>query len=538
MRKSLSATPFVFTIVLLMFSFTILNSASAATFYYYDANGRLAQKSELTGETERFLYDNNGNLVSKNSGEPYFELQTAFGSKQGENNWYYQLWDGTQYKDMTWDPVESRWRGEQNWNIVSKEWMHPDGNDAVLKWVAPQTGSIRIAGRVAKHPVNLQGDGVRVKIMKNSTQVWPSAGWQSIQGDDAIGVTTDVNINVTIGDTIYFIVNQNGTIGYDATKWTPSITYIEKASTAFGSDQGRNNWYYQYWDGIKYKDMTWDLTENRWRGEQIWNIISKDWMHPDGNDAMLKWVAPQTGSIRIAGRVAKLPVNLQGDGVRVKIMKNSTQVWPSAGWQIIKGDDAIGVTTDLNINVTMGDSVYFVVNQNGDQLYDGTQWNPSITYIEKMSSVFGSAQGKNNWYYQQWDGTQYKDMTWDPAEARWKGEQKWNIISKEWMHPDGNDAVLKWVAPQTGSIRIAGRVAKHPVNLEGDGVRVKIMKNSTQIWPSTGWQSINRDDSIGVTTNLNINVTKGDSIYFIVNQNGNYGYDATKWNPSIIYTLQ
>lgn len=74
MRKSLSANPFVFTIVLLMLPFTILNSASAATFFYYDANGRLAQKSELTGETERYFYDNNGNLVSKNSGEPYFEL--------------------------------------------------------------------------------------------------------------------------------------------------------------------------------------------------------------------------------------------------------------------------------------------------------------------------------------------------------------------------------------------------------------------------------------------------------------------------------
>ncbi|MEK4043350.1 hypothetical protein NSU18_06770 [Paenibacillus sp. FSL H8-0048] len=129
-------------------------------------------------------------------------------------------------------------------------------------------------------------------------------------------------------------------------------------------------------------------------------------------------------------------------------------------------------------------------------------------------------------------------MTWDPVESRWRGEQVWNIVSKEWMHPDGSDAVLKWVAPQTGSIRITGRVAKHPVNLEGDGVRVKIMKNNTQVWPSNGWQSIQGDDPIGVTANLNINVTKGDFIYFIVNQNGNQGYDATKWNPSINYILQ
>ncbi|NOU79303.1 hypothetical protein GC101_10460 [Paenibacillus sp. LMG 31459] len=218
-------------------------------------------------------------------------------------------------------------------------------------------------------------------------------------------------------------------------------------------------------------------------------------------------------------------------------MKNSTQIWPATGWQNVQGDDVLGLATDMNINVTMGDSIYFIVNQNGNYGNDGTKWNPSITYIERASSAFGSEQGRNNWYYQIWDGTAYKNMTWDSVGARWRGNKDWDIISKEWMHPDGNDVVLKWAAPQTGSIRISGSVAKHPVNLQGDGVRVKIMKNNTQVWPSVGWQSIQNNDAIGLTTDLNITVTTGDSIYFILNQNGNYGYDATRWNPSITYIV-
>jgi YD repeat-containing protein len=529
---------FSLSVVITFFIFfsIIFNPAHAATSYYYDTNGRLLQESTLTGDTIRYVYDQNGNMTSKTSGESFTEFLSTLGSEQGKNNWYYQIWDGTQYKNMAWDSVGARWKGENDWEIISKDWIHPDGNDVALKWVAPQTGSIRITGKVAKHLINLQGDGVRVKIMKNSTQIWPSSGWQSIQGNDSIGVSTDVNVNVAKGDAIYFIVNENGNLFCDATVWNPSITYIEKALSAFGSEQGKNNWYYQIWDGTQYKNMTWDSVGAKWKGEKDWDIISKDWMHPDGNDAVLKWVAPQTGSIRITGRVAKLPINLQGDGVRVKMMKNSTQIWPSTGWQSIQGNDSIGVSTDVNVNVVKGEAIYFIVNQNGSKGYDGTVWNPSITYIEKASSAFGSEQGKNNWYYQIWDGTQYKNMTWDSVGARWKGEKDWDIISKDWMHPDGNDAVLKWVAPQAGSIRITGRVAKLPINLQGDGVRVKIMRNSTQIWPSSGWQSIQGNDSIGVSTNVNVNVEKGEAIYFIVNQNVSKGFDGTVWNPSIIYT--
>ncbi|MCM3701477.1 hypothetical protein [Paenibacillus macerans] len=78
---------------------------------------------------------------------------------------------------MTWNTTTSRWERADPWSLVTDDWLHPDEEDTVLKWVAPFTGTIRITGNVSKHPANQDGDGVRVKIMKNNQQVWPCSGW-------------------------------------------------------------------------------------------------------------------------------------------------------------------------------------------------------------------------------------------------------------------------------------------------------------------------------------------------------------------------
>lgn len=63
-----------------------------------------------------------------------------------------------------------------------------------------------------------------------------------IQGNDAKGINLNLDENVSAGDAIYFVVNQNGNIGSDATQWNPFISYVERASSAFGPKQGNDNW--------------------------------------------------------------------------------------------------------------------------------------------------------------------------------------------------------------------------------------------------------------------------------------------------------
>lgn len=149
-----------------------------------------------------------------------------------------------------------------------------------------------------------------------------------------------------------------------------------------------------------------------------------------------------------------------------------------------------------------------------------------------FSSGFSSVQGANQWYYKQLSGTTYSDMTWDGTD--WKGAQMWCLIGSTFLHPDTNAAALAWKAPVAGTVNISGYVRKQDM-AGGDGVNVKIMKNGTQIWPASGWQSIAFNDGTGYNPNVDVTVAQNDMIYFIVDKKGNNSNDATYWNPTISY---
>jgi len=101
--------------------------------------------------------------------------------------------------------------------------MHPDTSDTAVAWKAPHAGNITIKGNPKK--VNTGYDGVKVKIMKNSQNLWPESGWQSIGGSDTTGLSHAFTTSVSAGDWIYFIVNQNGSNAADETSWSPVITF-------------------------------------------------------------------------------------------------------------------------------------------------------------------------------------------------------------------------------------------------------------------------------------------------------------------------
>jgi plastocyanin len=226
-----------------------------------------------------------------------------------------------------------------------------------------------------------------------------------------------------------------------------------------------------------------------------------------------------------------------GDGVNVKVLQNAGQLWPASGWQFIGGLDTTGVTHNLTINVAAGDTIRFVVNRNVNNTSDETNWNPTIQYSDPntftLSASFSSVQGWNNWRYQQTtDGVNFTDMTWTPP---WKGACAYNAIwAPAQIHPDCNDSVVTWVAPRAGAVTITGNPRK--VYVGGDGVQAKILRNTTQLWPASGWQLIAGSDTTGVTHSLTITVAAGDNIRFVVNRNVSTASDETNWNPTIQYT--
>ncbi|MCH5138375.1 right-handed parallel beta-helix repeat-containing protein, partial [Clostridiaceae bacterium UIB06] len=179
-----------------------------------------------------------------------------------------------------------------------------------------------------------------------------------------------------------------------------------------------------------------------------------------------------------------------------------------------------------------GNSLYYGKPDIGANEYQG-----EANTMSTFSTDFSTTQGQGNWYYMEWNGSKYSNMTWDSSQNKWKGSYQYNLIwSPSQIHPDSNDSAVAWKATKAGTVRISGNPKKS--NTGYDGVNVKIMKNDSQLWPASGWQFIGGTDTTGVTHEITGNVQVGDMIYFIVNKNGNNYGDETAWNPSIVYMAQ
>lgn len=309
-----------------------------------------------------------------------YTASTGFSSTQGLNQWYYQQWNGSSYSNLTWDSGNSRWKGAQDYVLIGNNWQHPQTNDSVRVWKSPITGVARISGTVKKGG---SGGEVAVKIMKNNTQVWPNLGWEIIGPSDTVGMTHDFAISVNQNDYLYFIVNQRGNYGGDTTHWDPTVStagipYL--ASEGFANTQGTNHWSYQYWNGSIYTNMTWDSGNNRWIRNGTFSIVGNNWQHPhNGSDSVRQFTAPEAGTIKITGNVKKAVVT-GGNGVNVKVLKNSTQIWPASGWQFIAYNDAVGYDLNVTTSVATNDVISFIVNDNGNHDYDNTRWDPLVQY--------------------------------------------------------------------------------------------------------------------------------------------------------------
>jgi hypothetical protein len=155
----------------------------------------------------------------------------------------------------------------------------------------------------------------------------------------------------------------------------------------------------------------------------------------------------------------------------------------------------------------------------------------------QFSSGFSDVQGRGQWYYQQWDGHQYTDMSWDPAQHWWRGDCQYCIIARGWTHPDTNDAVIAWKAPRAGRVAILGDMDNQGYGQAGDGVRTVIRKKTgstvEKIWPSGDYQEIR--PGFAAQHVLTTDVRAGDLIYFQVDMASTTANDTLNWDPRIRY---
>lgn len=174
----------------------------------------------------RNLHINVGkNILAAGNTSQLFISSVDTTSVQGENQWYYQEYNGN-YINMSWDSTNKRWSGSYPYNLITNETQHPQTNSSVRKWVAPKSGSVRITSSFYVRKLTAGGDGVCIKILKNNTQVWPfTPGYYWLPGNNTTGVVADAWIDVVPGDCVYFCVNQNATVDYDTVLWDAIASY-------------------------------------------------------------------------------------------------------------------------------------------------------------------------------------------------------------------------------------------------------------------------------------------------------------------------
>ena len=317
------------------------------------------------------------------------------------------------------------------------------------------------------------------------------------------------------------------------------IPDVYQASSGFSSTQGQNNWAYLQSigaaDSMYITNMNWDAANNRWNGDETYARITATSMAPDQNrNAVLKWIAPKDGTVQVSGSVKLAQAGQGGDGIVVRIKKSgrrpylNSDIW---GPYTIGGNDTTGLTHKLVLDVKAGEALYFHLNKNGNPYFDVTNWNPVVRYGTKYgaSDGYSTTQGTNQWFYQEWNGSTYNDLAYNPSKGAWQGSQTYLLVGSEFQHPDTFDSVRKWVAPSSGTVSITGKAVMNQTG--GDGVNITIKKNSSILWGPTAIAG--SDTTTGASHDLLTTVSAGDTLYFIVNKNTNHYIDATLWDPVI-----
>jgi hypothetical protein len=214
-----------------------IGKAAKGTFFFDHSD---SARNEIDARFEVEAVDGDGNHspatpAQKTAGEPQtYEALGDFSPTQSSRHWAYEeaVEDGT-YKDLGWDKggYEGRWAGS-GLGRIGRIWMQPSAHyDLSRTFIAPVAGTVNTSGSIQKDPSAENGASCFVRILHNSTQIWPDSGWAEVFPD--YNKTTKYAISdlrVTAGDRIRFIVKQNGENRPDPIIWDPGIVFREPGS--------------------------------------------------------------------------------------------------------------------------------------------------------------------------------------------------------------------------------------------------------------------------------------------------------------------
>ena len=215
----------------------LVGKVAEGTFFFDHSD---SARDELDARFEVEAVDGDGNhspavSAQVTTGEPRsYEALGDFSSTQ-HGPWAYEeaIEDGA-YKPLTWEKggYEGRWTGS-GLGRIGRIWMQPSAEyDLSRTFITPVAGIISAAGSIRKDPSADNQVSCFVRILHNSAQIWPAAGWAEVSSSyDQPTNYAIADLRVAPGDKIRFIVRHNGENRADPIVWDPAIVYHDSDST-------------------------------------------------------------------------------------------------------------------------------------------------------------------------------------------------------------------------------------------------------------------------------------------------------------------
>lgn len=237
----------------------------------------------------------------------------------------------------------------------------------------------------------------------------------------------------TVSDNLYYeptgIVTNSGagsvSYSYNNNRSFSVRSSLWYAAEDFATVQNENDWNYEYNSSGTYYSLNYD-SSNNWWGNLNGYVTPFNMFTSSDNTIWLcrTWEAPASSTISIRGVALKNDIS-GGDGVKVRITKNGTTIWPAGGGsQTIAYNDNTGYATNLDsINVSQGDKIRFEVNNGGSGSNTGDliSWSPSVGISGTLSNSTHTSITVSSEYSADYRGTNaidhYSPSVWKASTS-------------------------------------------------------------------------------------------------------------------------
>jgi len=455
------------------------------------------------------------------------KFQSSFKTKQGVDNWYYCGF-GSETIRLQWNDAKTRWDNSGSDPTVRDVELSPSSSNGTgYQFKAPEKGMILLRGEVVMPYVDSsRGDGVTATIRKGTIVLWT--------GTVKYGKSAKYEIKTSVrkGENIDFIVDCGKSLGWDWTRWWPTVEYL---SEEYVAEEEIYQYFQKNSDGMKQLFL--DETKDGYFASDNIAFMDSQYVMPSDNYSMVKrLIVPEEGRYRVLCRLNK--GDMRSGGNIVRIYQNNIPVWEQYCTEL---DDNV---VDVRMFSKKDDIIDVEVAVDKYDGYNCAEWTCDITkYVGTISSMATSSKGylysvkkeyplsslisggqENNGmrYYSVKNHKEYP-MVYETSTQKWKApfENEVGYIKSNEVYPGTrSDSVFEWTIGEDAILHFDGKL-----NISSEGVLCKLYQNDKLIWSNRvgGERAVRWDEPYDVSyfnNELNVfaNAKNGDKFKFTFNQ--------------------